>query len=118
MRRLGPDALADGALTLRLQGTAGQSLGAFGIRGLVLDLEGQANDYVGKGLSGARIVVRPPADAGYDADQQHRRRQHRRSTARPRASCFVRGRAGERFAVRNSGATAVVEGVGATAAST
>ena len=66
VRRLGPDALADGALTLRLAGTAGQSLGAWGIRGLVLDLEGQANDYVGKGLSGARIVVRPPAGAGYE----------------------------------------------------
>ena len=50
-----------------LRGTAGQSLGAWGMHGLVLDLEGQANDYVGKGLSGARIIVRPPANAGYDA---------------------------------------------------
>jgi hypothetical protein len=111
VRRLGPDALADGALTLQLSGTAGQSLGAWGIRGLVLDLQGQANDYAGKGLSGARIVVRPPAGAGYEP---------RSSIAvgnttlygATSGELFVRGRAGERFAVRNSGAIAVVEGVG------
>ena len=111
VRRLGPDALADGALTLRLAGTAGQSLGAWGIRGLVLDLEGQANDYVGKGLSGARIVVRPPAGAGYEPTSSIAVGNTTLYGATS-GELFVRGRAGERFAVRNSGATAVVEGVG------
>ncbi|MDX6563455.1 MAG: glutamate synthase large chain, partial [Gaiellales bacterium] len=111
VRRLGPDALADGALTLRLRGTAGQSLGAWGLRGLVLDLEGQANDYVGKGLSGARIVVRPPADAGYDPTSSIAVGNTTLYGATS-GELFVRGRAGERFAVRNSGATAVVEGLG------
>jgi len=111
VRRLGPDALADGALTLRLAGTAGQSLGAWGVRGLVLDLQGQANDYVGKGLSGARIVVRPPAGAGYEPTSSIAVGNTTLYGATS-GELFVRGRAGERFAVRNSGATAVVEGVG------
>jgi glutamate synthase domain-containing protein 3 len=111
VRRLGPDALADGALTLQLSGTAGQSLGAWGVRGLVLDLEGQANDYVGKGLSGARIVVRPPANAGYEPSSSIAVGNTTLYGATS-GELFVRGCAGERFAVRNSGATAVVEGVG------
>jgi glutamate synthase (NADPH/NADH) large chain len=111
VRRLGPDALADGALTLQLTGTAGQSLGAWGVRGLVLDLEGQANDYVGKGLAGARIVVRPPSDAGYEPSISIAVGNTTLYGATA-GELFVRGRAGERFAVRNSGATAVVEGVG------
>src|SRR4051794_26551409 len=111
VRRLGPDALADGALTLRLRGTAGQSLGAFGMRGLVLDLEGQANDYAGKGLSGARIIVRLPAGAGYDATSSIAVGNTTLYGATS-GELYVRGRAGERFAVRNSGATAVVEGLG------
>jgi glutamate synthase (NADPH/NADH) large chain len=111
VRRLGGDALADGALTLRLTGTAGQSLGAWGIRGLSIDLTGQANDYVGKGLSGARIVVRPPADAGYEATSSIAVGNTTLYGATS-GELYVRGRAGERFAVRNSGATAVVEGVG------
>ncbi len=98
-------------LTLRLRGTGGQSLGAWGMRGLVLDLEGQANDYVGKGLSGARIVVRPPADAGYDPTSSIAVGNTTLYGATS-GELFVRGRAGERFAVRNSGATAVVEGLG------
>ena len=80
-------------------------------RGLVLDLEGQANDYVGKGLSGARIVVRPPADAGYEPTSSIAVGNTTLYGATS-GELFVRGRAGERFAVRNSGATAVVEGVG------
>jgi glutamate synthase (NADPH) large chain len=111
VRRLGADPLADGALTLQLRGTAGQSLGAWGIRGLVLDLEGQANDYVGKGLSGARIVVRPPASAGYEPSSSIAVGNTTLYGATA-GELYVRGRAGERFAVRNSGATAVVEGVG------
>jgi glutamate synthase domain-containing protein 3 len=111
VRRLGGAELGEAALTLRLSGTAGQSLGAWGIRGLVLDLQGQANDYVGKGLSGARIVVRPPADAGYEPSASIAVGNTTLYGATS-GELFVRGRAGERFAVRNSGATAVVEGVG------
>ena len=81
------------------------------MRGLVLDLEGQANDYAGKGLSGARIVVRPPAGAGYDPTSSIAVGNTTLYGATS-GELFVRGRAGERFAVRNSGATAVVEGVG------
>jgi glutamate synthase domain-containing protein 3 len=111
VRRLGAGELAEGALTLRLTGTAGQSLGAWGIHGLVLDLEGQANDYVGKGLSGARIVVRPPANAGY-APATSIAIGNTTLYGATSGELYVRGCAGERFAVRNSGATAVVEGVG------
>jgi glutamate synthase domain-containing protein 3 len=81
------------------------------VRGLVLDLEGQANDYVGKGLSGARIVVRPPAHASYEPTSSIAVGNTTLYGATA-GELFVRGRAGERFAVRNSGATAVVEGVG------
>ena len=81
-------------------------------RGITLRLEGDANDYVGKGLSGGRVVVRPDRAAAFAGRGQHHRRQRHRATARPRARSFLRGRVGERFCVRNSGATAVVEGVG------
>ena len=106
-----PDALADGALTLRLARHGRPEPWRLGIRGLVLDLEGQANDYVGKGLSGARIVVRPPAGAGYEPTSSIAVGNTTLYGATS-GELFVRGRAGERFAVRNSGATAVVEGVG------
>jgi glutamate synthase (NADPH/NADH) large chain len=88
---------------------AGQSFGAFLPRGVTLALEGEANDYVGKGLSGGRIVVRPPA-ACASCPRTHRSSATRCCTARPAASCS-RGPAGERFAVRNSRRDAVVEGV-------
>ena len=109
--RFGADGLPDGTLTLRCHGTAGQSFAAFGAPGITFDLEGAANDYVGKGLSGARVVIRPPDDAAYTAEA---------STVignvalygATGGSLFVCGQAGERFAVRNSGAAAVVEGVG------
>ncbi len=105
-----PEGLPDDTIQVRLQGIAGQSFGAFGARGLTLRLEGQANDYTGKGLSGARLIVRPPAAAAYPES----------SIAIGNTSLYgatggellVRGVAGERFAVRNSGAAAVVEGVG------
>jgi glutamate synthase domain-containing protein 2/glutamate synthase domain-containing protein 1/glutamate synthase domain-containing protein 3 len=110
-RRHGAAGLRDGSVTIRFSGAAGQSFGAWGARGLTLVLEGVANDYVGKGLSGARLVLRPPADAGYPA--------HEATIAGNTAlygatsgEAFLRGRAGERFAVRNSGAEAVVEGAG------
>ena len=93
-------------------GSAGQSFGAFAIRGLELHLEGQTNDYVGKGLSGALLAVRPHAQAAYDTSDERDHRQHRACTAPPSARPTSPGGAGERFCVRNSGATAVVEGVG------
>ena len=110
-RRFGSHALPDDTIRLNFRGSAGQSFGAFIPAGMTLTLEGEANDYLGKGLSGGRIVVYPP----------------RESTFAPEGSViignvaiygatsgevFVRGIAGERFCVRNSGANAVVEGVG------
>ena len=110
-RRFGHEGLADGAIELKLTGTAGQSLGAFLARGVTVELTGDANDYVGKSLSGGRIIVRAPREARRD----------------PTANIIVgntvlygaiageayfEGVAGERFAVRNSGAIAVVEGLG------
>jgi glutamate synthase (NADPH/NADH) large chain len=110
-RRHGSAGLPDDTIRVQLEGSAGQSLGAFLAKGVTLTLEGDANDYVGKGLSGGRLIVYPP----------------RRSTFAPEKNivignvalygatggeAFFNGVAGERFAVRNSGATAVVEGVG------
>ena len=110
-RRFGDEGLPDGTLELSFAGSAGQSFGAFCAKGVTLSLEGEANDYVGKGLSGGRLVIHPPYDAGFDT-----------STAillgnvalygATSGEAFFAGPAGERFAVRNSGATAVVEGVG------
>jgi glutamate synthase (NADPH/NADH) large chain len=110
-RKYGSAGLEPGTIHCKFSGTAGQSLGAFLARGVTIELEGDANDYVGKGLSGGKIIVYPP----------------RRSTFKPEQNilvgnvvlygatsgeAFFNGRAGERFAVRNSGATAVVEGLG------
>ncbi len=109
--RQGDGSPAAPTIRLRLRGSAGQSFGAFGARGLRLELDGQANDYVGKGLSGAELILRPVGRA--------RRAPHRHVILGNVAlygatggSLFAAGAAGERFAVRNSGATAVVEGVG------
>jgi glutamate synthase (NADPH/NADH) large chain len=111
VRRFGPDGLAEGRLTVQLTGSAGQSLGAFGAHGLRIELVGEANDYVAKGLSGAVIAIRPSthlADPGGHALIG--------STCLYGATSgrlYAAGRAGERFAVRNSGAITVVEGCGA-----
>jgi glutamate synthase (NADPH) large chain len=110
-RRRGGEGLPDGAITVRLSGSAGQSFGAFAVRGLTLELEGEANDYVGKGLSGGVLVVRPPRGAAFIPDET----VIIGNTALYGATdgeAFFGGVAGQRFAVRNSGATAVVEGVG------
>ncbi|MBU1236926.1 MAG: glutamate synthase subunit alpha [Gammaproteobacteria bacterium] len=110
-KRYGHAGLPDDTIHIRMRGTAGQSFGAFLARGIALELEGDANDYVGKGLSGGRIVIKPPQEF----------------KGKPRENIivgntvlygaiegevFFRGVAGERFCVRNSGATAVVEGTG------
>jgi glutamate synthase (NADPH/NADH) large chain len=110
-RRHGGGGLPDGTIDLTFTGSAGQSFGAFVPRGITLRLYGDANDYVGKGLSGARIVVRPALDATFPAEDNVIAGNTLLYGATS-GSLFVRGRVGERFCVRNSGATAVVEGVG------
>ena len=110
-KKYGHAGLPDDTIKVKLSGTAGQSFGAFLARGVTLDLVGEGNDYVGKGLSGGRIVVRP--DASFRG--QATRNIIIGNTVLYGAiegEAFFRGVAGERFAVRNSGATAVVEGVG------
>ncbi len=110
-KRYGSEGLPDNTINFKFEGSAGQSFGAFNTKGISFELEGEANDYVAKGLSGAQIAIYPSKDsklvpheniiignvALYGATSGH---------------LFVNGMAGERFAVRNSGATAVVEGVG------
>jgi len=110
-KRYGHEGLPDNTIHVHFAGTAGQSFGAWLARGITFELEGDTNDYTGKGLSGGRIIVRPTADAGivpedsiivgntvlYGAIE---------------GECYFRGVAGERFAVRNSGAIAVIEGAG------
>ena len=110
-RAHGNQGMVDAPLNLRFRGSAGQSFGAFNAGGLQMELEGEANDYVGKGMAGGRLVVRPPRGARFEA----------RNTPIIGNTClygatggelFAAGRAGERFAVRNSGALAVIEGAG------
>jgi len=110
-KRYGHQGLPDDTIAISLTGTAGQAFGAWATRGISIDLVGEANDYVGKGLSGARLVVRPPENRGYVPEESI----IIGNTALYGAitgECYFRGVAGERFAVRNSGAIAVVEGTG------
>ena len=110
-RRYGNAGLPDDTITLRFVGSAGQSFGAFAARGLSLELWGEANDYVGKGLSGGRLVVRAPHGVQFLPEQTVivGNTVLYGATA---GEAYFGGLAGERFAVRNSGAVAVVEGVG------
>jgi glutamate synthase domain-containing protein 2/glutamate synthase domain-containing protein 3 len=110
-RRYGSKGLPDGTIQVQLNGSAGQSLGAFLAQGVTLTLEGDANDYVGKGLSGGRLIVYPPRKAGFAAEENILIGNVALYGATS-GEAFFNGIAGERFAVRNSGATAVVEGVG------
>ena len=111
VRKFGMSALPAGHLTVELKGSAGQSLGAFAVRGLRIVLTGEANDYVGKGLSGATVVVRPsPHLVSPESNAIIGNTCLYGATA---GKLFAAGQAGERFAVRNSGATTVVEGCGA-----
>ncbi len=110
-KRYRGEGLPDGTIDLTFTGSAGQSFGAFVPRGITLRLEGDANDYVGKGLSGGRIVVRPDQAATFDASQQIIA-GNTIAYGATGGEIYLRGQAGERFCVRNSGATAVVEGVG------
>jgi len=110
--RHGHAGLPDDTIHIRAHGTAGQSLGAWLARGVTIELAGEANDYVGKGLSGGRIVVYPPANSGLAAAEDNIIVGNTVLYGAIAGECFFRGVAGERFAVRNSGATAVIEGVG------
>jgi glutamate synthase (NADPH/NADH) large chain len=110
-RKYGAEGLKDGTVVIEATGTAGQSFGAFACRGMLLVLEGDANDYVGKGLSGAVLAVRPPARSRFKAHENVIIGNTCLYGATS-GKAFFAGRAGERFAVRNSGAIAVVEGVG------
>jgi glutamate synthase (NADPH/NADH) large chain len=103
--------LPDNTIHFKFTGTAGQSFGAFNTRGITLELEGDANDYFGKGLSGARLVVYPDRKSPIVAEDNILIGNVAFYGATS-GTAFIRGKAGERFAVRNSGATAVVEGVG------
>ena len=111
VRKWGMTGLPPGHLTLRLRGSCGQSLGAFSVQGLKIEVFGDANDYVGKGLSGATISLRPLMSATYQASENTiiGNTVLYGATA---GKLFAAGQAGERFAVRNSGATTVIEGCG------
>jgi glutamate synthase (ferredoxin) len=109
--RYGADGLPDDAIRLHFTGSAGQSFGAFVPRGITLVLEGDANDYLGKGLSGGKIVAFPPREATF-APEENILVGNVVLYGATSGEAYVRGVAGERFAVRNSGALAVVEGVG------
>ena len=113
-KSFGAQGLPDGQLTVRLKGSAGQSLGAFGMNGLRLVVEGDANDYVGKGLSGAEIIVMP---SGRTPIERHESAIIGNTClyGATKGTLMAAGRAGERFCVRNSGAITVVEGAGTNA---
>jgi glutamate synthase (NADPH/NADH) large chain len=111
VRRAGRDGLPDDTIEVILRGTAGQSFGAFLPRGVTLRLAGDANDYVGKGLSGGRVIVAPDPAAPFEA-AEHIIAGNTILYGATSGELYLRGRVGERFAVRNSGAASVVEGVG------
>ncbi|MGH7188333.1 MAG: glutamate synthase large subunit, partial [Acetobacteraceae bacterium] len=111
VRRFGMTGLEPGHVTIRLRGSAGQSLGAFAVRGLKLEVFGDANDYVGKGLSGATIVIRPSPSSNLKS-QDNTIIGNTVLYGATSGFLFAAGQAGERFAVRNSGAEAVIEGCG------
>jgi glutamate synthase (NADPH/NADH) large chain len=110
-RKNGEAGLPDGTVVVEASGTAGQSFGAFATRGMLLVLEGDANDYVGKGLSGGMLAIRPPTRSRFKAHENVIVGNTCLYGATSGRAYFA-GRAGERFAVRNSGAIAVVEGLG------
>jgi len=110
-KRYGEEGLPDDTIHIRAQGSCGQSFMAFGARGISVDILGDANDYFGKGLSGARLSIRPPADAGF-VPAENIIIGNVAFYGATDGVAFIRGRAGERFCVRNSGLRTVVEGVG------
>lgn len=110
-KRWGADMLPEDTINVKLHGSAGQSLGAWLAKGVTLTVEGDANDYVGKGLSGGKIVIYPPKNSSFKAEENIIAGNVNLYGATS-GEAYFRGIAAERFAVRNSGATAVVEGIG------
>jgi glutamate synthase (NADPH/NADH) large chain len=110
-KRYGSAGLPENTINYKFTGSAGQSFGAFSAKGLSFELEGEANDYVGKGLSGAQLAIYPSKDATF-VPEDNILIGNVALYGATSGEVFIRGMAGERFAVRNSGATAVVEGVG------
>jgi glutamate synthase (NADPH/NADH) large chain len=110
-KKYGAAGLPEDTVHMKFKGTAGQSFGAFNTCGVTLELEGDANDYFGKGLSGAKMIVYPHKESGFVAEENIVIGNVAFYGATS-GKAFIRGKAGERFAVRNSGATTVVEGVG------
>ncbi|MFY9465641.1 MAG: glutamate synthase large subunit [Sediminibacterium sp.] len=106
------EGLPEDTIHFRFNGTAGQSFGAFNTKGMTLELEGDANDYFGKGLSGAKLIVYPSAQATFTPEENSIIGNVALYGATS-GEAYIRGKAGERFAVRNSGASVVVEGIGA-----
>ncbi len=110
-RKFGPEGLPDGTIHFHFQGSAGQSFGGFIPRGMTLELEGDANDYFGKGLSGGTIILYPPEGSTF-APEENIVVGNVAFYGATRGEAYIRGMAGERFGVRNSGVRAVIEGVG------
>ncbi len=110
--KYGHAGLPEDTILIRARGTAGQSLGAWLARGVTIDLAGEGNDYVGKGLSGGKLIVYPPADSAIGKAEENIIVGNTVLYGAIAGECYFRGVAGERFAVRNSGAHAVIEGVG------
>jgi glutamate synthase (NADPH/NADH) large chain len=111
-KRYGHAGLPEDSIHIKAKGTGGQSFGAWLARGVTVELEGEANDYVGKGLSGGRLIIYPSPDSGIARAEENIIVGNTVLYGAISGECFFRGVAGERFCVRNSGATAVVEGVG------
>lgn len=110
-KKYGNDGLPDNTISVTFKGSAGQSFGAFLAHGISFRLEGDANDYVGKGLSGGKIVIVPPAGSTF-APEENIIAGNTLLYGATSGEIYINGRVGERFCVRNSGAIAVVEGVG------
>jgi glutamate synthase (ferredoxin) len=110
-RRFGPDGLPEDTIHFHFQGSAGQSFGAFVPPGMTLELEGDANDYFGKGLSGGKLILYPPENSTF-APEQNIIIGNVAFYGATKGEAYIRGMAGERFGVRNSGVRAVIEGVG------
>jgi glutamate synthase (ferredoxin) len=110
-RRFGPEGLPEDTIHFHFQGSAGQSFGAFVPHGVTLELEGDANDYFGKGLSGGKVILYPPEGSTF-APEENIIVGNVAFYGATNGEAYIRGMAGERFCVRNSGVRAVVEGVG------
>ena len=111
IRKIGPQMLPDDTVHFKFNGSAGQSFGCWLAKGVTLELEGDANDYTGKGLSGGRLIIYPPKESKFIAEENILLGNVALYGATS-GECYFRGIAAERFCVRNSGATAIVEGVG------